>query len=352
MGMMALEHFMHTQDEAALATYLPLATLAIDFVSQHYPNRTAEGQLVIWPTQSGEHTNEMVCGPRRSRHACTAANHGRFRYRVSAGETNWCSWDVTTNQPDSNCCVNDLPTVAGIRALVAKLLALPPQFTTPDQRAQWTSFQSILPPLPIADGKLVGAEVLSSGIHNDETMELYAVHPYRLLTKALNVTAGVDLTPAIAAFNTDKNAASNEGWNQGILDAALLGMTDVAASMLIQRGTTVPAPGYRYQGFMPHMQDYEPSANHLANYLSGFNWMLLQVRPCKCATMPCTPCTAAPPAFSSDARCSPSTTARSSLKARWLCFPHGRATGTSRSSCGDPSTRASRSCTPAAHWST
>lgn len=246
-ALMVLDYFMYTNDKAKLKQYLPIATLALDFFRQHYPNRTNDGKIVVWPTQ--------------------------------ALETYWCAgWDIKNNRPPENCCADDLPTVAGMIVLAEKLLKLPADVTTPAQRAQWTEFQSMLQPLPLTtDGtKYSPARIVSSGVHNSETPELYGVHPYRLTTVGRHIVSGQDLTPAINSFLSDPLAHSNEGWNQGIINAALLGQTATAAAMLGQRATTRSAPGYRFEGFMPHFQDYEPSSNHLANYLTAFNTMLLQ----------------------------------------------------------------------------
>lgn len=44
--------------------------------------------------------------------------------------------------------------------------------------------------------------------------------------------------------------------------------------------TMCPVPqGYRFPGFAPHEQDYEPSADHYANMMSAVHWMIVQVRP-------------------------------------------------------------------------
>ena len=82
-----------------------------------------------------------------------------------------------------------------------------------------------------------------------------------------------------------------------MLNAALLGETEMAASMVLARAKISPASGYRFPGclhplnvwlgadhennncvhrFAPHEQDYEPSADHFANMNSALNWMLLQ----------------------------------------------------------------------------
>ncbi len=59
---------------------------------------------------------------------------------------------------------------------------------------------------------------MSSGVHNSETPELYAVHPYRLFTVGRQLVNGTDLTPAINSFNVDPRAHDNGGWNQGLMN--------------------------------------------------------------------------------------------------------------------------------------
>lgn len=208
MALAVLDHFLYTRNAEALARYLPLATATADFFRQHYHNRTAQGKYLIWPTQ--------------------------------ALETWWCEWDTARDRPQDNCCQNDMPTVAGLYSLLQKLLALPAGTVTAAQRAEWQTFLGELPPLPkSADGKMLSpAAVLSSGKHNSETPELYAVHPYRLYTVGTNHTRGTDLSPALASFVADPLAHSNGGWNQGVMNAALLGMAEVAGAMVLQRAQT------------------------------------------------------------------------------------------------------------------
>ena len=72
------------------------------------------------------------------------------------------------------------------------------------------------------------------------------------------------------------NGQANDGWTQGIMIAALLGQTKQAKTMVVQRGHTTPAVGYRFPAFAPANQDYEPSADHYANQNMAIQWMLLQ----------------------------------------------------------------------------
>ena len=53
-SMMILDHFLYSQSKAALNKYFPVVNLTLQFFHDHYKNRTADGQLVIWPTQALE----------------------------------------------------------------------------------------------------------------------------------------------------------------------------------------------------------------------------------------------------------------------------------------------------------
>lgn len=206
-ALMVLDHYMYTGNVTALQRYLPIAVSAADFFRQHYNNRTSDGKYVIWPTQ--------------------------------VMEQYWCyGWDTVNNRPPANCCVNDLPTIAGLHTLLSKLLQLPTQFTTAQQRAQWTEFQSALPPLPVnaTTGALVPADVLSTGGgHNVEFPEGYASHPYRLYTVGRNLSTSanpVDLTPALLAFKADPLSTANQG-EHGVTNCSVLPQAAATTSRCI-----------------------------------------------------------------------------------------------------------------------
>jgi hypothetical protein len=173
-----LDAYMYTNNLTLLKQYLPLVTETADFFLQHYPNRTDDGQYVFWPTQ--------------------------------VLESFWCpGWDVINNKPPADCVVNDLPTVAGLHTLLEKTLALPTGILTPRQTTAYSKFYQLLPPLPTAvvNGRTVlrPAKVYNaSGRHNEETPELYSVHPYRRFTVGRAVAQGVNLSIAVDNFKTGK----------------------------------------------------------------------------------------------------------------------------------------------------
>lgn len=168
--------------------------------------------------------------------------------------------------------------------------------------AQWKAFQAAVPDpgalrvwengtenlAPFAE--YAEGNPLLNVLHNSESPELYSVHPSRLYSLGREMfpidgaalPADEDLL-APARFclvnstrQTCRYGAGNNGWNQGIMNAALLGDTALASAMLIGRAETPSAIGYRFPAFGPHEQDYEPAADHFANMNMGLQWMLLQ----------------------------------------------------------------------------
>ena len=171
---MILDAWEYTSDPRYLERYLRIPVETMAFFMQHYPNRTAAGRVVVWPTQALE---SFQC----------------------------VGWNTTAQRPPADCCVDDMPTVAGITALLLRLMALPTLWTTAEQRASWAMFKPMLPELPVDDTQLLVARVVSTlpkgdeshaapqnppttkggkpawvGFKdNSEVPELYAVHPYR-----------------------------------------------------------------------------------------------------------------------------------------------------------------------------
>ena len=112
--------------------------------------------------------------------------------------------------------------------------------------------------------------------------ELYSTHPFRIFTLASSIRsrARQDIAPSIYCLEQSKretcrNADANTGWTQGLLNAALLGRAARASEQVLERSRTEPATGYRFPAFMPHLQDYQPSEDHLANMNTALQLMLL-----------------------------------------------------------------------------
>lgn len=243
-GLMGVDYYWRTLNATAAAPYVEIAKQTLAWYMSHYPNRTSDGNLMLWPTQ--------------------------------VLETYWCEWPGWVN-----CCQNDMPQVAAITALTRRLLQLPDEsgLVTPAERASYTDFQSILPPLPTQpDGQTYApAAVVSSGSHNSEVPELFAAHPFRLLTVGRSVIdPTVNLTVGRATWQALPLAKTNTGWYYGGMDAALLGLANESWAMVQDRASQPPPPGYRFPAFAQHYQDYEPSADHYANMMTALQMMVLQ----------------------------------------------------------------------------
>jgi len=230
---------------------------------------------VIWPTQSIE----------------------TYWCAHSAGVDDWKPpfFDNSSGVLKTNCLTNDHPTVVGIKVLLERVLAtgplaLPAGLVTTEKRTQWAALQKIWPSVPlIVENGIESVSPYSSypannALHNGETPELYSTHPYRYFTIGRQLLgAKRSLVPALNCLKlgskvrkTCGNGNGNGGWNQGIMNAALLGDATIATKQTVNRAKTPPAKGYRFMGFAPHEQDFEPSADQFANMNSALNWMLVQ----------------------------------------------------------------------------
>lgn len=181
----------------------------------------------------------------------------------------------------NNCPTNDMPTVAGMHAVLEKLLSLPPTLASASQHAAWAKLKARVPPLPVINGSYWACDDCTIGgsgpgqhkTSNGENADLYAVHPYRRATVGRGDLAALKL--AIAAYDKRMDTA-DRGWNQNAMDAALLGLASDAAKFVVRRASTPPAQGYRFPAFAPHEQDYEPSADHFAVFSNALQYMLIQ----------------------------------------------------------------------------
>ena len=294
LALLVLDYYAYTSGSPEAASLLAIPRGVVQFYSNLWGNSSSDGG------GSSEHNNSN-------------SNHNTFTVGTDPGkmtffptqalETWQCpGWPVDP----TDCPTNDLPTVAGLRAVVEKLLRLPAASTsaihnsnsssndTSDTaaataaaalRSQLIRFQAALPELPAADGRYIPCSTCNKtappgtpGSHrtsNVENAELYAVHPYRLATVArANETA---LALAKASFAA-REFTSDVGWNQNAMDAALLGDAAAAAAMVVVRAQAGPAKGYRFPAFAPHEQDYQPSSDHYAVFSNALQYMLLQQR--------------------------------------------------------------------------
>jgi alpha-L-fucosidase 2 len=180
--MMALDYYEYTGDETfAIQTMLPIAKAGMTFFDKHF-TRDANGKLLLDPDNAIE------------------------QY-----------WKVHNPAPD----------IAGLRAVLARLIALPNSLVDDATRTAWSFFLSEIPVLPIGtrNNKTVllpytGPQTANG--RNGENPELYAIFPFRLY--------GIDkpdLEMAINTFN-ERIMKMSGCWHQDLVQSAMLGLANVA----------------------------------------------------------------------------------------------------------------------------
>lgn len=224
---LALDEYAHTQDAAfARRTLLPLAVAVLRFHDQHWP-RGADGRLRLEPAQVLE-----------------------------------TYWDAT----------NPTPEIAGLRACLTPLLALPSSLVKRRQRAEWTRLLGELPDLPLRteNGQtlLAPAARLAGEVHNRENGELYAIFPYRLYG-----VGRPDLELARATYFARKFPGYYCVWDYDGIVAAYLGLPEEARKQLAWR-FTYPGKRFRFPGI--HDGDWAPDVQNGSAAQMTLQSMLLQ----------------------------------------------------------------------------
>ena len=248
---MLLAYYQHTQDQAFVGeTLLPIADQVVTFYEQHY-KRDKDGKLHIYPSQALE------------------------------------TWQNTEN-----------PTtvLAGMRVVLAGLLALPESLTTSDQRTRWTRVLGEIREVPIAEEagkKWIKPAHVFSDKKNAEHPELYAVFPYPIYG-----VGKPDLEIGLETFARRANKRTG-GWQQDAIQAALLGQTADAKSFLLQNITTenlmggdnekAKRPDSRFPAFWGPNFDWIPDQCNGSVILSTLQYMLMQTDGKKILLLPAWP---------------------------------------------------------------
>jgi len=223
-----LDYFAYARDGAFLQRILlPFAHEILAFYDRHYP-RDPQGRLHLAPAQ--------------------------------VLETWWLAENPT-------------PEIAGLHAVLDRLLALDPELVTPGQRHLWQQLRGQLPPLPIGDRgghRVILPALRFSEQKNIENGELYPVYPY-----ALYGVGKPDLELARETY-AQRTVKKNGGWHQDAIDAALLGLTDEAARLVHELFSTQHA-GSRFPAFWGPNYDWIPDQDHGSVAMLALQRMLLQV---------------------------------------------------------------------------
>jgi alpha-L-fucosidase 2 len=242
LSMMMLDYYEYTGDQKfAKETLLPIASAGIQFFDQHF-SRDAQGKLLLDPDNSIE-----------------------------------MFWKVHNPAPD----------IAGLHAVISRLIALPDNLVDGKTKADWQRVYNELPELPVGnqDGKPVllpytGPQTAKG--HNMENPELYAIYPYRIYG-----LGKPDLTLAINTFEARK--IKDKGcWIQDPIQAAMLGLTDIAQTD-VSFALTRKEPTLKFPAFWATGHDYAPDEDNGGNGENGLQQMLMQTDGKKIILLPAWP---------------------------------------------------------------
>jgi alpha-L-fucosidase 2 len=169
-------------------------------------------------------------------------------------------------------CTDPMPELAGLYAVIDRLLGLSPALTTDSQRKYWQDLKSILPELPLRDtedGRAFAPAAKYEDKRNCENPELYAVFPFRR-----TAVGSPDLTPAINALkhSWDKGVF---GWRQDDIFMAYLGLTDQVAEAIVERAGNYDKNS-RFPAFWGPNYDWVPDQDHGGVLIKTCQAMLIQ----------------------------------------------------------------------------
>ena len=235
-----LDEYDLTQDvDFARIEIIPFADQIVTYYGAHWP-RGADGKIRMAPTQSLE------------------------TYQLDA--------------------VNPTPDVAGLKSVLPRLLALPEDVSTTDQRSKWGEVFRDLPAIPTgktAHGKLAdygqgdpnGAAIILPAeqygkTQNSENPELYVAFPYRLY--------GVGKPELTLARNTyaARRFPQDTCWGQDGPQAAVLGLTDEAKKAAVAEFTDYGDQRFRW--FWRAGHDWIPDLDNGGTGMMTLQLMLLQ----------------------------------------------------------------------------
>lgn len=166
---------------------------------------------------------------------------------------------------------NPLPEIAGLKCVLQGLLALPEvKYSQPAHVLPKTT-ERIAAVANDGDEReelLAPAQRKTDVASNLENPELYAVFPYRLFGVG---QSELEMALIFHARGIQRNA----GWHQDAIQAACLGLTEVAQKMIVERFST-KHEGSRFPAFWGPNYDWIPDQDHGGVAMIALQNMLLQ----------------------------------------------------------------------------
>jgi hypothetical protein len=170
---------------------------------------------------------------------------------------------------------NSTSTIAALKIILTRLLELPQNYLSADDRKEWTLMLNRIPPINFRefDGhRVISPAKLWERINNTEPTQLYPVFPWGIYG-----VGKPDLEVAVNTWKYDTLALkfrSHVGWKQDNIWAARLGLTDEASRLAILK---LKDSGRRFPAFWGPGFDWVPDHNWGGSGMIGLQEMLLQV---------------------------------------------------------------------------
>jgi hypothetical protein len=171
-----------------------------------------------------------------------------------------------------------------------RLVALPDNVTTHDERLLFQRIRAACPQIPTQTVDEAGKQVLELAPaatykperSNGENPEMYAVWPFRLYE-----LGKPDIDVALTAYD-HRMSKLPVGWGYDGECAALLGLSDEAGKIMLQKCSNSNR-AYRWPAYWGPNFDYQPDQNHGGNLLETLQLMLLQADNGKLRILPAWP---------------------------------------------------------------
>ncbi|MCW1925687.1 DUF5703 domain-containing protein [Luteolibacter arcticus] len=197
---------------------------------------------------------------------------------------------------------NAMPVVAGMNAVLDRLLGLPSDVLTPSQAASFAASKALTPTLPIQQIQsttvFAPAHAFSTSRMNVEEPEHYATFPFRLCNIGRpNRQVGIDTFERITLANNyfkpftiggPTYVNSFSGWQQTPMVAALLGLTG-DAKLALTTNCRLYSSGYRLPSMWGQIYDSVPDGDHGGNLLDTTQLMAFQTLGDKMFLLPAWP---------------------------------------------------------------
>jgi hypothetical protein len=172
---------------------------------------------------------------------------------------------------------NDLPTIAGLRSVLPRLLALPGHLTTSPQRELFARLWRQCPAVPVGEREtkagrkrvLLPAWKFEDRTNNCENTETYAIWPFPHYALGKADLEMARTTYAVRKFNLPS------GWGYDSNLAAALGLADEAGRLLFGRAQN-SHPNFRFPATWGPNFDWLPDNCHGGNLMTTAQMMLMQ----------------------------------------------------------------------------